>query len=168
MGLFEKTRELTTAEWNLGWDVFWDTIPYERIMIGDHLGFGDCPWMESVDMPGLFTGDVYILHLGATGYPDATSKALMPHDNDEVRNCFIHELTHVWQSYHGAWVFTRSIISRVCAEITGEDAYSYESGLEWNEYNVEQQAKIVEDWFKTGMSTGVSRYDYIRDHIRNC
>jgi len=167
VGFLEKTRSLTTAEWDMAWEVFWDTLPYERILIGDKLGIGDRAWMETIDMPGLFSGDLYILHLGSAGFPDATSDAKMYGSKytNIVRNTFIHELTHVWQSYKkNQWVMTRSLFNQLCG-----DAYEItEFDLEWNEYNVEQQARIVEYWFNGGMDTDVKFYDHIRDQIRNC
>jgi hypothetical protein len=171
MGIFEKIRKLTTAERDLAWDVFWDTIPYEKVLIGNKLGFGDRAWMEEIDLPGLFTGSIYTLHLGSVGYQDATSSAKIYGSEYEkkVRETFIHEMTHVWQAYHGfGWLLTRSFVNQACAWASGGDAYEYESGLEWSDYNIEQQAKLVEDWFKDGMSKDTTLYEYIRDHIRNC
>ena len=47
------------------------------------------------------------------------------------------------------------------------NAYEYESGKSWNEYNVEQQARIVEHWYVGGMKQDSELYPYVRDHIRN-
>lgn len=172
MGFFEKTRKLTTAERDLAWEVFYETLPYKDIRIGDHFGVGGRAWMETLDLPGLFTGELYILHMGGVGFLDATSTSNLYPDRERMsKTVFIHELTHVWQAYHGRWVFTNSLASQACAWVTTGDsgnAYNYESGLEWNDYNVEQQACIVEDWFTGGMPKDVVLYEYIRDHIRNC
>jgi hypothetical protein len=176
-----KKRRLKQAEIDLAWQVFRNTLPYERIRVCDDLGFFDCPWTEIVDAPGWGTGDHYYLHMGSIGYLNLISTDVMLHDNDYVKNTFIHELTHVWQAYHeNKWVFTRSAAQQICAVVTSDDIYAYEPGLEWDSYNVEQQAKIVEHWF-TGaigivdgktkytkpMAQSGARYDYIRDHIRN-
>jgi hypothetical protein len=173
-----KIRKLKQAEKDLGWQVFRNTLPYERIRICDDLGWFHCPWTEIVDAERLGSYDLYYLHMGYIAYPDMTSTEVMIHDNDYVKNTFIHELTHVWQAYNeNIWVFTRSLGQQICAAITSGDAYAYEPGLDWDSYNVEQQAKIVEHWF-TGeipgserknfaMQQGGSRYDYIRNHIRN-
>ena len=45
-------------------------------------------------------------------------------------------------------------------------AYRYTLGKRWGQYNVEQQASIVEDWFRKGRKTTDPRYRYIRDNIR--
>ncbi len=37
---------------------------------------------------------------------------------------------------------------------------------DWGSYNVEQQASIVEDWFKNGSREDDPRFRYIRDNIR--
>ena len=56
----------------------------------------------------------------------------------------IHELTHVWQSQQGMWVRSRGMMNR---------NYTYgdlsESKLTLTDYGIEQQAAIVEDYFRT-------------------
>ena len=173
----EKQRALRQVEKDLAFSVFWDTIPYDRILIGDGFAaIGGSAYFESEDMPGIGTGDYYILHMGGVGYQDTTSNdKIYGGDNQRmVRTVFIHELTHVWQSYHGRWVFADSMFNQGCAiastlSFEGRSkAYQYESGLEWNSYNVEQQAAIVEDWYMGGMSKEIVLYEYIVNHIRNC
>jgi len=51
-------------------------------------------------------------------------------------------MTHVWQFHHGIGVKSGSIIARLGA------GYNYTRGEPWINYNVEQQASIVEDWNK--------------------
>ncbi|MGH9821530.1 MAG: hypothetical protein ACRD43_15305, partial [Pyrinomonadaceae bacterium] len=49
-------------------------------------------------------------------------------------------------------------------------AYVYQVGGAWAEYNAEQQAQIVEDWYARGRSTNdreEPRFVYIRDHLRH-
>lgn len=174
MGFFttpEKFRALRQAEIDLAWQVFRNTLPYKRIFITDELGASNRPYIQINDAEGIGTGDYYYLHMGPIGYADASSTATMEHDDDEVRNTFIHELTHVWQAYQeNKSVFFRSIVSQGCAIANGSyDAYSYELGYEWDSYNVEQQARLVEDWYKKDkMATNFTpRYDYICSHIQN-
>jgi hypothetical protein len=85
---------------------------------------------------------------------------------------FIHELTHVWQGYHGrlGWGYmVASMFAQGHAIVTRGDrdrAYDYEPGAAWRSYNVEQQALLVQDWFRRGMKTDDDRYVYIAGHIR--
>jgi hypothetical protein len=59
---------------------------------------------------------------------------------------FIHELTHVWQIHHAAFV-----PGLVCEGIGNQlSGVSYEPGFggePWGGYNLEQQATIVDEWF---------------------
>lgn len=175
MGFFfgpDKFRALRQAEIDLARQVFRNTLPYKRIFITDELGASNRPYLNIVDAEGWGTGDYYYLYMGSIGYADATSFSLMPHDNDKVRNCFIHELTHVWQAYQdNKTPLLRSVVNQVCAAGNGSyDAYSYELGYDWDSYNVEQQAMLVEDWFKKDkMAINFTpRYHYICNHIQNC
>ena len=36
----------------------------------------------------------------------------------------------------------------------------------WDSFGVEEQAQIVEDWFKNGLKSSDPRFHYIRDNIR--
>lgn len=80
-------------------------------------------------------------------------------------NTLIHELTHVWQGKHGSWQWAY-VFNAIAAQAGSGDPYAYTAGQKWNQYNPEQQAHIVEDWFATGMKTTSDLYRYIRDNIR--
>ncbi len=67
-----------------------------------------------------------------------------------TRRIFVHELTHAWQYQH------KRTLSRLCDIIGtrldevlyGQNAvYHYTPGLSWDDYNMEQQANIVGDWY---------------------
>ena len=81
------------------------------------------------------------------------------------RKTLIHELTHVWQSRNSAWPAAYIFKSIGCQISRGADAYNYKPGLAWGDYNVEEQASIVEDWFARGQQLTGSLYPYIRDNI---
>ena len=164
MGFFETTRKLSTAEQTLAKSVFKAFLPYTKILIGDHTGIGGAPWTEQY--AGTFT-----LHMGEVAYADCTSSRWTT-GVGTIRNTFIHELTHVWQGHH-SWAKgmyqLQSLGSQAKAILgTGDrnNAYTYTAGAAWDSYNVEQQAEIVEDWFKGGMSATSPLFPYIRDHIR--
>ena len=53
----------------------------------------------------------------------------------------MHELTHVWQFHRGDSVKPRSIYAQQVGA-----GYKFTRGQPWEEYNVEQQAHIVETW----------------------
>jgi hypothetical protein len=62
-----------------------------------------------------------------------------------------------------------SMIAQGHAILTQGDrnrAYDYKPGAPWGDYNVEQQALLVQDWFRNGMGQDDERFHYIADHIR--
>jgi hypothetical protein len=65
----------------------------------------------------------------------------------------------------------KSMLSQGHAILTTGDrnnAYTYKPGQPWDDYNVEQQASIVSDWFADGMRTEDQddRFTYIVNNIR--
>ena len=75
----------------------------------------------------------------------------------------IHELTHVWQFYHGYWVVLRSF----WANVPGKGYhYTLEESDAWDDFNVEQQASIVEHWFTRGMQINDDRFPFIAKIIK--
>ena len=62
-------------------------------------------------------------------------------ENLWLRAWLIHELTHVWQIQHGIKVFRKALFNR---------RYSYllQEGKSFFAYGVEQQARMVEDYYK--------------------
>jgi hypothetical protein len=198
----EKFRKLNERERNIARMVFKETLPLDMIWIGDDLGYSGCPWME---VEGIFSPEAFTMHMGYLGFRDSASNIRLQHDGDPARYTLVHELTHVWQAHkENKWVFTRSAARRSCQEvgnvaikaanyvkeqlgssgtISNLDMYAYEPGLEWNDYNVEQQAKIVEHWYSgfnvftstpeepvygEPMSRGSVLYTYMTNHIWNC
>lgn len=164
MGVFEKKRALTSSERGLAMTVFRATLPYANISVGHTTGLGGAPWTEH------YAGH-YTLHVGAEAYADCTSPAWAPRVG-HIRQTFIHELTHVWQGSHcwaTGWYQVQSVLSQAGAMIrTGDrnDAYKYTPGADWDSYNVEQQACIVEDWYADGCKETSPLFPYVRDIIR--
>lgn len=63
----------------------------------------------------------------------------------ELQHTFIHEMGHVWQHQRGMWVRLRGLFSGV-ADYT----YRLDGKKKLKEYNMEQQASIIADyWFLT-------------------
>jgi hypothetical protein len=165
MSWFERSRPLTAAEKALAQTVFLGFLPYDDIYVGDHTGLGGAPWTQYSWVDEV-VGDRYTLHLGPVGYGGANSAVTMP-GFGVVREIFIHELTHVWQGSHShvhGWYQAQSALSQAWAILrTGNrnNAYGYSAGQDWSKYNVEQQANIVEDWFRNGSNPSDPLYRYI-------
>lgn len=159
-GLFPtKVRPLSSSELTVAKSVFRGTINYGLVRVTNALGLNNAPWTSN-------TPPIYTLNVG-TNYSSLTSTSAR-------RNLLIHELTHVWQGQHlvpfmlnSAAHQSLSVINNGGNVAARGDAYSYTLGRRWGQYNVEQQASIVADWFKNGRKTSDPRYRYIRDNIRS-
>jgi hypothetical protein len=162
MRIGRKSRNLTEPERRLALSVFNKTLPpWKRIFISDGLGLADAPWTDDPMY-------MFVINMGPQGYPDATAAhALITEGGNfgRIRDVFIHEMTHVWQYWHGDFVKSSAVWARFVEKITGDDAYKYTPGKAWDAYNAEEQASIVEDWFKQGMSTTDNLFPYIKDTI---
>ena len=155
------SRNLTTSEEDLARKVFDTQLPYKRIYISDGLGAGGAPWTSR----NLWD---YVIHMGGA-YTAGADAAI-------YQNTFIHELTHVWQGHHSLipWSFmANSVWHQGVALVrtkgksrSGAYAYSKPPTDTWDNYNVEQQANIIEDWFDAGMATSGDWFKYVRDNIR--
>lgn len=166
MRFTRNTRVLEDPEIDLARTVFLESIDYDEVVVADGLGLEDRPYTLYKDNPGIFTGGTYWIHMGDIAYPDLTSWKVMAHGKSKwTRKVFIHEMVHVWQGQHRFYkgVFLESVARQLCSE---ESIYDYDWGLEWDDYNPEQQARIVEDWFMDGASPTHKLFEYIRDNIR--
>jgi len=154
MKLGTSARQLSPDEQALVLRVFGPTLPPWRVIfIDDGLGLGDRPY--TLDGPP----GMYMIHIGPVAYPDCTSKAVWK--GEQIDATFIHEMTHVWQYGKGYNVK----LSSLWAQSFGE-GYGYAPGQAWDDYNVEQQASIVETWYLGGMSTTADEFPYIAKVIR--
>lgn len=164
------SRLLTDSEMALARQVFRERLPYKRIHITSYF----LPGNEGVPVTTASVGSLvaarerrsYYIYFGPGVYRDGA-------DTRATRVTFIHELTHVWQGHHRrfSWGFMfNSMFSQGRALITTGDrhgAYRYEPGEPWRSYNVEQQARLVQDWFARGMrEDDAELFPYIENHIR--
>ena len=154
MRIARKMRPLSGAEAAVAKDVFKSTLPSTaRIMITDGLGYDDRPYT-------LQTGPLFELNVGPDVYPNAVDKT-KTHGGDTLDVLFVHEMTHVWQYYHHYNV----ILSSAWANSFG-DGYKAVPGKPWDSYNVEQQATLVEEWYKGGKTASDARFVYIDKIVR--
>ena len=82
-------------------------------------------------------------------------------------------MTHVWQyhndrSRYGVWI--SSVFGSYDLKVIDINAPGYVKPKEsttWNDYDVEQQATIVEEWFHNGASKTDRWYPFIRLVVRS-
>jgi hypothetical protein len=135
-----KRRSLHSEEKAELQKVFADTLDYDAIMITNVEGLGGRAFT-------LFNLDDQIVVAASSAvFPDFENLLT----NNVTKRIFVHELTHAWQYQH------RRLLTRLCDIIgtRGEEVlfgqnavYRYTPGLAWHDYNMEQQAEIVADWY---------------------
>ncbi len=164
------TRRLINKEEEaLARQVFHDHLPYGNIYIANFFLPGNedvavtvASGTELIPIKALTD---YTIYFGPVVFSDGAHAP-------DTRETFIHELTHVWQGYHStfSWQYmVNSMLSQGRALIFHGDrnkAYEFTPGKAWEDYNVEQQANIVECWFAGGMQTDSELYVYITESIR--
>ena len=162
----ERVRYLKLDEIGEAMPIYRFSVPYAVIAVSDALGIGDRPFTVPTNVPltdsfnvlGFLPDAKYVIHCGDGFYGLLRTTA--------HRNTLIHELMHVWQGERSsaAWhVMARS----ARAQMSG-NAYDYDRKrwLKWNQYNPEQQAQIVEDWYFYGEQQPTDvRFNYIKRYI---
>ncbi|MBM0206899.1 hypothetical protein JNW90_30770 [Micromonospora sp. STR1s_5] len=162
----QPPRWLADKEKSIARDVFKNTVPLDQVVITDGLGANDRPFTLPVSVPASVMFNVsegkYVIHAGDGYYGMSTL--------DADKALLIHELTHVWQGEQGnhSWSY---VLDSLWDQALSDDAYNYDrrKPLKWDEYGPEQQAQIVEDWFKDGMQEQEEkdvRFYYVKHHIR--
>lgn len=162
------TRLLRESEMEFARQVFEDRLPYDRVYLSSNFfpfNRGTAVTVASASsLIPVRTLRGYTIFFG----PEPFEKGA---DGPGLGHTFIHELTHVWQGFHGTfgWEYmAQSMLAQGYAVLTRGSrhrAYDYELGAPWRSYNVEQQAFLVEHWFLDGMKPD-ERYPYIANHIR--
>jgi len=176
MALFRPAhlfRALTQNERSLAWHTFHRSLPpLDTIGVTDGLGDEGTIWtLDRSFLEFLQSGPPksldklkYFLNFGeAVRWDLADEKPLqpaIPGYPERARDVFVHELTHVWQFHRGDSVKLRSMY----AQHVGE-GYKFTRGQPWEEYNVEQQASIVETWNKERKGRGEDEADDLFPYI---
>ena len=163
------SRPLKDSEIEFARQVFEDQLPYGKV----HLASYYLPGNQGVAVTLASVSSIipvaklrhYTIYFGPEVFKEGA-------DRPATASTFIHELTHVWQGYHSTfgWEYmVNSMVAQGHAILTQGDrnkAYDYKPGRPWKEYNVEQQALLVQDWFLNGMREDDERFAYIVKHIR--
>lgn len=122
-------RELTPGELAAARAVFGDAIDWDRVRLHAR------PFMP-FQPKGVAMCPVGAVHFHAADCrPDFSARW-------RDMAWLIHELTHVWQHQSGVWVIVRGLWER---------RYRYgalDPAKPLRRYGIEQQAAIVEDWFR--------------------
>jgi outer membrane protein OmpA-like peptidoglycan-associated protein len=145
-------RTLRPNEAALAREVFHNTLPpLHTIGITDGLGKDNQIWtidrwfhdFIQSEPPKSLNQLKYLLNFGQAVHWDLSSPQTLtpavPGYPDRARDILVHELTHVWQFNRGMGVKLGSLIG-------ARGHYEYEVGEPWVNYNVEQQASVVEHW----------------------
>jgi hypothetical protein len=168
---------MSHLEYHIVSTVFADTLPYRfRIFVTDAAGAdGRAFTIPTSLVSGLLPGNpasfFASLPLGyASSVINAGYLMNVGDDYDKLatteQRLLVHETTHVWQGKNSTFALSYVFSSLLHQALDGSGAYAYTPGQPWGSYNAEQQASIVEDWFRTGMSTSGPLYPYITDHVR--
>jgi hypothetical protein len=163
-----NVRNLALKEIAIAKTVFKNTIPYDKVLVSDGLGYNDREFTMPTSMPAtmLFNVDEslgkYVMHCGE-GYYGMSNQ-----QND--KETLIHELVHVWQGEHSSSSWDYVFGSMWSQALLGEDAYEYDRKVlkQWDDYNPEQQAYIVQHWFAEGMKEKEDedrRFYFIKAHL---
>lgn len=184
-------RPLRPDEAALADRVFKGSVQLHRIRIVSIYGAGGRPFTIPGSMIGslgwrvpligpllawtsILTGisNQYLVFMGDDGYRDTVNYQLG--SKNFPGQTLVHELVHVWQGHRHlfAWDYVLSSLWYQCkCGVAGESAYTYTPGKQWSEYNPEQQASIVEDWFVAtqgvmNLTLGTDLLPYIETNIR--
>jgi hypothetical protein len=162
-----KTRRLSAEERTLAEMVFGTSLPpYDRIILTNLYH----PQGRAFVIPNA-AGEC-LVNLG-DAYHDPIRHTSPSYP--EYGQMLIHELTHTWQIHHSSFVpglICEGIINQVKHEIEGVEGGVYSPGdgkRGWSEYNLEQQATIVDRWYGTGWGAGPcsARSHAYPSHIRD-
>lgn len=163
------SRLLKKSEIEFARQVFEDRIPYKKVHIVSYY----LPGNEGVPVTMASVSSIipvttlrhYTIFFGPEVFKEGA-------DRPGVASTFVHELMHVWQGYYSnlGWEYmVKSMIAQGHAILTKGDrnkAYDYKPGKPWKDYNVEQQALLVQDWYRNGMREDDERFTYIANHVR--
>jgi hypothetical protein len=129
-----QMREPTDREWEMARHIFRDKLPDRDDVILTNLG-------------GL-NGDPFTYPMAPTGHPVLVNLAGYYDDDLADGPVLFHELAHAWQAERK--VLREPFFYDARATLKGRTAYVFEPGEQWSDYNLEQQASIVEAWCRGG------------------
>ncbi|HYD19638.1 MAG TPA: type IV secretion protein Rhs [Patescibacteria group bacterium] len=138
------SRPLTTGEVQLAKSVFGDSIDYAAVTINDGKFAGFHP--EGTAMAP--NGNLFMYGCYAEDYSKLETYG---------QSLFIHEMTHVWQYQNKILApIAEAVKLNLKHKFNYRAAYDYEleAGKDLTDYNMEQQASIVQDHFALKREAG--------------
>ncbi|MDO5768111.1 MAG: type IV secretion protein Rhs [Psychrobacter sp.] len=120
-----KSRPLTAGEIALAREVFGETIKLDEVRL-------KTAWWVLRHYAVSPNGNIYF---HPADWREDFSQAALGH-----QGWLIHELTHVWQLQQGLKVIRGAMMNR-------RYEYAFESGKTFFAYGIEQQARMVQDYF---------------------
>ncbi len=133
-------RSITSGEEALLREVFKETLPYGslKVDVNTKNWGGEDNSITPVNIPYM-----------STNIWCADFSAPTPTVSDEDRSTFIHEFMHVWQSYHGITKISYlKLALRHPLDYGLNYLYDLSDSNKLLDYNMEQQAAIIEDWWR--------------------
>ena len=135
------SRPLNDAEKALARQVFGGTLPVDDVILTNLAGLGG----RAFTAPGV-DGKTYCNLGNAYDNPVGPGGMAYPQSGQLL----IHELTHAWQIAHTGFLpgLMCSGLVNQAEYVLGDNVYDYgPAGPGWSEFNAEQQASIVDQWF---------------------
>jgi hypothetical protein len=131
-----QERFLTSTEMALLRPIFANTLPYNELIIG----------VNSSEWGGHWNS---ITPHNIPRFAKAIWTPSFGNASDDDKWIFIHEMTHVWQWYHGQNNVMSAVRLWTQYGSNYEDAYDYnfDDGNKLSDFNFEQQASIVPDYW---------------------
>jgi hypothetical protein len=167
-----KRRPMTEPEIKFAARVFFDTLPIDRILLTNLSHDGGRQYViPSID------GWTILVNMG-DAY-DKPSEYGKPGEYSQPGSVFIHELVHAWQIAHTS--FLPGLICQLSDNYTYHNKGSEKDRLRdltwftrpWSEFNLEQQAHIIDDWYgahyddlNSVAALNDPAFRFVRDHIR--
>ena len=133
-----ESRRMTQPEYDFAKVVFGDTLPpIERILLTNLSGAGGRAFVA----PN--ADDIVLVNITDTVYsnPQGPMRA-MSGRYTVPGQLLIHELTHAWQLARDSFV-----PGYVCRGATSSEYTPPTAGSPWGDFNIEQQATAVDQWF---------------------
>jgi len=159
-----RQRQMRPDEWAWAAQVFRGTLPPpERIFITNLTSARNTAFVSR-------DGNKFLVHMGAQAFEEPTldtntTSQGVPNAPGET---FIHELTHVWDSFHSGpeWEFTA-----LKAQIF-RDGSIPDPNASWHELGIEEKARAIALWYRAHWqnldgvaATSDPYFRFIRDHI---